>query len=83
MSLALGVGDLEEHASALAALIAPPRAGASPLAQLVGALPELAHIAPRRVSAGTCQDVVLDRDWRRPSARSPSSLAGLETGGAS
>ncbi len=59
MSLALGVADLEEHARALAELVhtgAPAAGGA--LAQLVRKLPELAHVPPRTVAQGACQDVV-------------------------
>jgi 4-hydroxy-3-polyprenylbenzoate decarboxylase len=59
MSLALGVGDLEEHARAIADLVqtrAP--SSARDLAQLALKLPELAHVPPRSVTHGPCQDVV-------------------------
>ncbi len=59
MSLALGVEDLEEHARTIEQLVrtrAP--SSARELAQLALRLPELAHLPPRSVSAGACQDVV-------------------------
>jgi 4-hydroxy-3-polyprenylbenzoate decarboxylase len=59
MSLALGVEDLEEHARAIADLVqtrAP--SSARDLAQLALKLPELAHVPPRSVPRGPCQDVV-------------------------
>jgi len=59
MSLALGVDDLEEHAKAIGDLVrtqAPSSARA--LAELALKLPELAHVPPRSVSRGPCQDVV-------------------------
>src|ERR1700730_6278081 len=59
MSLALGVEDLEEHATAIAELVhtkAP--SSARDLAQLALKLPELAHVPPRSVGRGSCQDVV-------------------------
>jgi 4-hydroxy-3-polyprenylbenzoate decarboxylase len=63
MSLALGVDDLEEHARAIEALVrtrAP--ASARELAQLALKLPDLAHVPPRTVSSGACQDVVQEGD---------------------
>jgi|CZKU01.1.fsa_nt_gi 4-hydroxy-3-polyprenylbenzoate decarboxylase len=59
MSLALGVDDLEEHAAAIAELVhtkAP--SSARELAQLALKLPELAHVSPRSVGRGSCQDVI-------------------------
>jgi 4-hydroxy-3-polyprenylbenzoate decarboxylase len=59
MSLALGVGDLEEHARAIAELVhtrAP--SSARELAQMARKLPELAHVPPRRVKSGACQEIV-------------------------
>lgn len=56
MSLALGVDDLEEHARALSDLVQPPAGGG--IRQLVRKLPELAHVPPRSVSSGPCQEVV-------------------------
>jgi 4-hydroxy-3-polyprenylbenzoate decarboxylase len=59
MSLALGVEDLEDHARAIADLVqtrAP--SSARDLAQLALKLPELAHVPPRSVARGPCQDVV-------------------------
>ena len=59
MALALGVDDLEEHARAIADLVhtkAP--SSARDLAQLVLKLPERAHVPPRSVGHGSCQDVV-------------------------
>jgi len=63
MSLALGVDDLEEHARAIEALV-HTRAPSSPreLAQLALKLPELAHVPPRSVSTGACQQVVATGD---------------------
>jgi 4-hydroxy-3-polyprenylbenzoate decarboxylase len=58
MSLALGVDDIEEHARTLAELVKPPGGGAGGVGQLVRMLPELAHVPPRSVSSGPCQDVV-------------------------
>jgi 4-hydroxy-3-polyprenylbenzoate decarboxylase len=63
MSLALGVSDLEDHARAIGDLVhtrAP--SNARDLAQLALKLPELAHIPPRAVSRGACQDVVTTGD---------------------
>jgi 4-hydroxy-3-polyprenylbenzoate decarboxylase len=63
MSLALGVDDLEEHARAIEELVhsrAP--SSARELAQLALKLPELAHVPPRSVAKGSCQDVVLTGD---------------------
>src|SRR3984957_19578367 len=63
MSLALGVEDLEEHARAIAELVhtqAPSNARA--LAELALKLPELAHVPPRSVPTGRCQDVVRTGD---------------------
>jgi 4-hydroxy-3-polyprenylbenzoate decarboxylase len=63
MSLALGVGDLEEHRHAIEALLhARPSMTAAGLAQLALTLPELAHVVPRRVNEGRCQDVVYEGD---------------------
>jgi 4-hydroxy-3-polyprenylbenzoate decarboxylase len=56
MSLALGVDDLEDHARALSDLVKPP-VGAG-IGQLARKLPELAHVPPRSVASGPCQDVV-------------------------
>ncbi len=59
MSMALGVDDLEEHARAIEVLVhtrAP--SSARELGQLALRLPELAHIPPRKVATGACQDVV-------------------------
>jgi 4-hydroxy-3-polyprenylbenzoate decarboxylase len=60
MSLALGVDDFEEHARALAALVQPPAGsgGAGVLGELARKIPELAHVPPRTVAIGACQDVV-------------------------
>src|ERR1700728_3709825 len=63
MSLALGVEDLEEHARAIEELVhtrAP--SSARDLAQLALKLPDLAHVPPRAVPKGPCQDVVLTDD---------------------
>jgi 4-hydroxy-3-polyprenylbenzoate decarboxylase len=63
MSLALGVDDLEEHARAIEALVhtrAP--SSARDLVQLALKLPDLAHVAPRAVAKGACQDVILTGD---------------------
>jgi 4-hydroxy-3-polyprenylbenzoate decarboxylase len=59
MSLALGVDDLEEHATSIEELVRT-RAPSSPreLAQLARKLPELAHVPPRSTSRGACQEVV-------------------------
>ena len=63
MSLALGVDDLEEHARALAVLVpATAPASARELAQLALTLPALAHVPPRSVAAGPCQEVVKTGD---------------------
>lgn len=56
MSLALGVDDLEEHARALSELVQGPASGG--LRQLVRTLPELAHVPPRSVPTGACQQVI-------------------------
>ena len=59
MSLALGVDDLEDHARAIAELVhtrAP--SSARELAQMAKKLPELAHVPPRHVSRGACQEIV-------------------------
>jgi 4-hydroxy-3-polyprenylbenzoate decarboxylase len=59
MSLALGVEDLEDHARAIEELVrtkAP--SSARELGQLAMKLPELAHVPPRPVSRGACQEVV-------------------------
>jgi 4-hydroxy-3-polyprenylbenzoate decarboxylase len=63
MSLALGVDDLEEHARAIESLV-HTKAPSSPreLAQLALKLPELAHVPPRSVSSGACQQVVATGD---------------------
>jgi 4-hydroxy-3-polyprenylbenzoate decarboxylase len=60
MSMALGVGDLEEHARAIAELV-HTKAPSSPreLAQLAMKLPDLAHVPPRSAASGACQEVVL------------------------
>ncbi|HEY1694048.1 MAG TPA: menaquinone biosynthesis decarboxylase [Polyangiaceae bacterium] len=63
MSLALGVADLEEHARAIEELVrtrAP--SSARELAQLALKLPDLAHVPPRAVARGACQDVVFEGD---------------------
>ena len=63
MALALGVDDLEEHARAIADLVtARAPASARELAQLALKLPDLAHVPPRSVSSGDCQDVVATGD---------------------
>ena len=65
MSMALGVGDLEEHAKSIEALLhTRPAMTAEGLAQLAQTLPELSHVPPRRASASEarCQDVVLEGD---------------------
>src|SRR5262245_55345526 len=57
MALALG-GDLEEHARSIESLVktrAPT--SARELAELARKLPELAHVPPRSVRSGPCQDV--------------------------
>jgi 4-hydroxy-3-polyprenylbenzoate decarboxylase len=63
MSLALGVDDLEEHARAIAELV-HSQAPSSPrqLVQLAMKLPDLAHIPPRSVARGACQEVVATGD---------------------
>jgi 4-hydroxy-3-polyprenylbenzoate decarboxylase len=59
MALALGVDDLEEHARAIADLVtARAPSSARELAQLALKLPDLAHVPPRSVSSGPCQEVV-------------------------
>jgi 4-hydroxy-3-polyprenylbenzoate decarboxylase len=59
MALALGVDDLEEHARAIAELVqAKAPSNARALAELALKLPELAHVPPRSVTTGSCQDVV-------------------------
>ncbi|MGH7296306.1 MAG: menaquinone biosynthesis decarboxylase, partial [Polyangiaceae bacterium] len=59
MSLALGVDDLEQHARAIEELVRTRAPGnARELAQLALRLPDLAHVPPRAVSRGACQDVV-------------------------
>jgi 4-hydroxy-3-polyprenylbenzoate decarboxylase len=63
MGLALGVDDLEEHARAIAELVqAKAPSNARALAELALKLPELAHVPPRSVAAGSCQDVVRTGD---------------------
>jgi 4-hydroxy-3-polyprenylbenzoate decarboxylase len=63
MALALGVDDLEEHARAIAELVtARAPSSARELAQLALKLPDLAHVPPRTVSSGPCQDVVATGD---------------------
>jgi 4-hydroxy-3-polyprenylbenzoate decarboxylase len=63
MALALGVDDLEEHARAIAELVtARAPSSARELAQLALKLPDLAHVPPRSVSDGPCQDVVATGD---------------------
>jgi 4-hydroxy-3-polyprenylbenzoate decarboxylase len=63
MAMALGVDDLEEHARAIADLV-HSQAPSSPrqLAQLAMKLPELAHLPPRSVAKGACQEVVATGD---------------------
>jgi 4-hydroxy-3-polyprenylbenzoate decarboxylase len=63
MSLALGVDDIEDHARAIAELVTT-RAPSSPreLAQLALKLPELAHVPPRSVPTGACQEIVFTGD---------------------
>ncbi len=63
MSLALGVDDLEDHARSIESLV-HTKAPSSPreLAQLALKLPELAHVPPRSVGAGACQQVVAKGD---------------------
>lgn len=63
MSLALGVDDLEDHARAIESLV-HTKAPSSPreLAQLALKLPELAHVPPRSVGTGACQQVVVTGD---------------------
>jgi 4-hydroxy-3-polyprenylbenzoate decarboxylase len=59
MSLALGVGDLEEHARAIGDLVrggAP--SDARDLLALALRIPELAHIPPRPASKVPCQEIV-------------------------
>jgi 4-hydroxy-3-polyprenylbenzoate decarboxylase len=60
MSLALGVVDFEDHARSLAELVQPPAGGpgGGVLAELARKIPELAHVPPRGVASGPCQDVV-------------------------
>ncbi|MGH7268834.1 MAG: UbiD family decarboxylase, partial [Polyangiaceae bacterium] len=63
MSLALGVEDIEDHARAIAELVltrAP--SSARELAQLALKIPELAHVPPRAVDEGPCQDTVSTGD---------------------
>jgi 4-hydroxy-3-polyprenylbenzoate decarboxylase len=60
MSLALGVKDFEEHATALGALLhAQAPDGLASAARLVGRLSSLAHVPPRRVDNAPCQERVL------------------------
>jgi 4-hydroxy-3-polyprenylbenzoate decarboxylase len=63
MAMALGVDELEEHARAIADLV-HSQAPSSPrqLAQLAMKLPELAHLPPRSVAKGACQEVVATGD---------------------
>jgi 4-hydroxy-3-polyprenylbenzoate decarboxylase len=58
MSFALGVEDIDEHARSLAELVKPPGGGTGAVGHLVRMLPELAHVPPRAVSSGACQEVV-------------------------
>ncbi len=59
MALALGVEDIEDHARAIADLVrAKAPSSARELAQMALKLPELAHVPPRPVSSGACQEVV-------------------------
>jgi 4-hydroxy-3-polyprenylbenzoate decarboxylase len=63
MSLALGVDDLEEHARAIDELVrtrAPSTA--RDLARMTLKLPDLAHIPPRSVDRGACQERVTTGD---------------------
>ncbi len=59
MSLALGVADLDEHAEELADLLrAQPGATIWDKLRALPKLARLAAAAPRRVSAGACQEVI-------------------------
>ncbi|MEO7092091.1 MAG: menaquinone biosynthesis decarboxylase [Polyangiales bacterium] len=68
MSLALGVGDFEDHARAIERLLAiagVPGAmretnggRTAALARILGTVPDLAHVPPRGVTSGPCQEVV-------------------------
>ncbi len=63
MSRALGVADLDEHVRAIEALVKAVAPGGKgrvfgDLARAVMALPELAHVLPRTVESGACQEVV-------------------------
>ncbi len=62
MSMALGVGDFEEHAERIAALLPPPipRSPADALHLAVRAFKELKSAIPKTVGRGACQEVV----WR-------------------
>jgi 4-hydroxy-3-polyprenylbenzoate decarboxylase len=63
MSLALGVGDLEEHARAIAELVHTKAPGsARELAEMARRLPALAAAVPRKASRAACQEVVLEGD---------------------
>ena len=59
MSLALGVEDLEEHARKLEEIVhgrAP--SNAKDILKLASLVPGLAHVPPRSVSKGACQEIV-------------------------
>lgn len=62
MSRALGVADLDEHVAAIEALVkaVAPGGGRSvaDVARAVLTLPELAHVLPRKVERGACQEIV-------------------------
>ena len=63
MSLALGGGDLEEHAARIQELVHTKAPGsARELAEMARQLPALGAAVPRKVSRAPCQDVVLEGD---------------------
>jgi 4-hydroxy-3-polyprenylbenzoate decarboxylase len=63
MSLALGVGDIEEHARAIEALVhSRPGLSAAGVASAVLAIPDLLSLAPRRVSEPASQQIVQTGD---------------------
>jgi len=63
MSMALGVSDLEDHASAIERLVhARPGLSAAGIASALLNIPDLLSLAPRKASAAPCQEVVSTGD---------------------
>ncbi len=64
MSMALGVGDFEEHAERIAALLPPPipKSPGDALQLAIRAFKELKTAIPKTVSRGPCQEIVLKGD---------------------